>query len=220
MIKPDARKAASPTKPGSTPVKGVSLNEGERILKQHLGLIAPSRITLHRHSASGYLDHLVVRQSTNTKVKRTYYDPEQLVSYYKGRAPAPESISAKSAPAAPAPSAEVTLNPDQFNTMATDFAEAAMPLIEQRIAAALAPFSTVLTDISRQVAELAGVRQSLMLKYDSVATLNQQKLDRAEAEVRALKAGGGAAEQQLSKISIDISRLRDAVNDLRSNLIK
>lgn len=179
--------------------QGSSLNEVSKLLKDALGKAAPARITLHRHSQSGELDQFVVRHSNSRK----YFDATRLADHYRAREPVPHK---------PAPAAVQKMDEDLAKQLAEEMVRQALPLIEQRIAEALDPLSALMTNVSRQLGDLVAVRQSLMLKYDAAASLGQQRLERAEADLKTARAGGTTVEQQVSKIAIEMSRVRDALN--------
>ena len=177
---------------------GSSLNEAAKALKDVLGDSAPARITLHRHSASGVLDAYVVRQSGT----RRYYDASRLIDHYrKDRA---DSTRAASAGRDRVDSARI----------AEEVARMAMPLIEQRITEAIAPTRLILEKLSSQVGDLIAVRQSLMLKYDAVSELTQQKLRRAEEDLTRVQKTDSHVEMKLSKIAIELSRVNDTLAQL------
>lgn len=178
---------------------GSSLNEVAKLLKDALGDAAPARITLHRHSANGDLDAFVVRRSSS----RRYFDATRMIEHYRGREPVQQK---------PVSAPVQKMDEDLARQLAEEMVRQALPLIEQRIAKALDPLSTLMTNVARQIGELVAVRQSLMLKYDAAASLGQQRLERAESDLKTARAGGTTVEQQVSKIAIEISRVRDALS--------
>lgn len=191
---------------------GVSLNEAATLLKQALGDAAPARITLHRHSASGALSRMIVRR---TKA-RSYYNINALISHYSpvGKPPSAQATAATGptkAPPAPAQSAPLLLNTQET---AQALVQQVAPLIEKQIAQALQPIAEMLRRIDGGLNDLAGTRTMLMMKYDAAATLTNQKLEAARAEVARLK-GSTDLDQQIHRIRLDVSRLVDAVSRLQ-----
>lgn len=180
---------------------GSSLNQAAKALQAALGENAPARITLHRHSASGALDAYVVRQSGS----RRYYDASKLVDHYRAqRAELPQAQ----------PQTSAIQTSAAIERSAEELIQLALPLIERRIAEALAPTEAILAKLSGQIGDLATVRQTLMLKYDAVGELNLQKLRRAEEDLVKARKDDAQAAMTLSKIAIEVSRIRDALAQL------
>lgn len=206
------------------PVAGVSLNEASEFLTKHLGEKAPARITLHRHSAAGLLDKMVVRRSN----ARKYYSAEALLAHYRGfESSVPKSAprygpsqergeAAQAAPSqnqVPAPVPRPLVRTEE---VASTLMQHLTPLIEKQVALALAPIAETLRRVDRGLNDLASTRTSLMLKYDAEATTNLQRLEEAKAEIRRLK-GSTDTDQQLHRIRLDLSRLMDAVGRLQNH---
>jgi len=190
---------------------GVSLNEAAILLKQALGETAPARITLHRHSASGALSRMIVRQTKS----RSYYNVNALIAHYQptGKPPSSSPPQEEKGPAQappPAQSAPLINSQEAANALALQVA----PLIEKQVAQALHPIAEVLRRIDGGLNDLAKTRTMLMMKYDAAATLTDQRLEAARVEIARLK-GSSDLDQQIHRIRLDMSRLVDAVARLK-----
>jgi hypothetical protein len=197
---------------------GVSLNEAANLLKQALGDAAPARITLHRHSAAGALSSMVLSRTKS----RSYYNINALITHYRPaeRVPLPSAGGGTHPVQDPIQTERhaTTQSTPMLNTEETAqaLAQLVTPLIEKQIAHALQPLSELLRKIEGGLNDLASTRNMLMLKYDAAATLTNQRLDAAKAEVARLK-GTADTDQQIYRIRQDISRLVDAIARIHPN---
>lgn len=194
----------------SSTARGVSLNECLRLMQAELGDAAPARITLHRHSAAGMLNHLIVRKSDS----RSYYDPKRMVEHYLNLKPSERAeIKVKRAHRGAAEVAGLDLEQVEkaAQLQAELIAQKLLPLIQPRLDAIFKTLEQQLPLIAHAAQNLDAVRQGLMLKYDQNATLLAQRAERAEAELRASRNGDDPIQRSLMKLSISISQLRDDV---------
>lgn len=204
---------------------GASLNEAATRLKNILGDAAPSRITLHRHSAAGDLSAAVVRRSKS----RAYYDIETLAEHYRPRGlaspgkqesmptaaqaqPYSHALPTKPAPQATAPAPAPLIDAKVF---AQALVKEVAPLIDQQVASSLKPIAALMARLDGGLSDLAATRTTLMLKYDAVAALSDQRLEAAKSELARLKASE-TIDVQISRMRIDLSRMVEAIARLEA----
>lgn len=206
MIPPDPIAPTSNASRATASAQGVSLNECARILKETLGEAAPARITLHRHSARGDLKSLIVRRSKS----RPLYDAAGMVEHYRKQIP-----SQAAEPKAADPDLGL-LDRHTVEELSERLVRQATQAVERQLQQALGPIQESLNALAREVSQLPAVKQSLMLKYDAVTTMQQQRLERAEADLKDARFGSSNIEQKIMRMSIDLSKISDAVTRLAS----
>lgn len=193
--------------------RGASLNEAAERLKEILGDFAPSRITLHRHSAAGDLGAAVIRRSKS----RAYYDIETLAEHYRPRGAQESKPPVRRSP--PPPPQILPAQPPPIidpHALAQALIKEAAPLIDRQVALALQPLSDLMTRLDRGLSDLAATRSTLMIKYDAAATLSGQRLESAQAELARLKTTE-SIDIQIGRVRIDLSRLAEAITRLEQS---
>lgn len=249
-----AKKTSSKQKAARRPRKegelepGISLNEVHRRLVRDYQDRAPARITLHRHSASGALDHLVVR----TTGARRYYNTARILAYYRTSLARAEFIPAKASAQLPQEGQHIQrqtrpaesgqggahhpvpmqllADPQSSATIVQAILDTVLPAIRVAQEAALkeaaqqaaevirtemAPLEELLTKINAQLSDLSKTRQSLMLKYDSVANLTAQQLASAQEEVKRLRRADDTT-LGFTRLQVEIRRIQETLQALVS----
>lgn len=161
-----------------------------RLLMREFGDAAPSIATLHRHAKAGQLKAMETKPSN----KPPRYIWSRIRSHYQPRAVAPAALPEPGhAPAG------VGFSQEQ---LAGALAAALGPLMQ--------PVLEELASVRKEVAGLAAVRQTLMLKYDAAAgaALNRAELlnEQLRATRQLLDLDG-----KMTKLTAELARLASRV---------
>lgn len=169
-----------------------SLADSHRLLVREFGKESvPSIVTMKRAAASGALKTLEASRAGHTHPR---YSWAKMRAHFQPR-------SAPAADPAPAPPG-TAITQEQ---LAAAVAHALMPL--------LAPLATRLEAVEKAVGSLAGVRQTLMLKYDAAASSALNKAEMLDQQLRETKRLLDV-DTQVRKLAAEVGRLTAAVANL------
>lgn len=201
------------------PLQGENVNLAElhRQLMERLRDSAPSLITLKRHAAAGLLKP--IGTSTAKEAARKLYNVENAITLYEKKTSTPP-IDISEIASALSSQVEALLEkrllqhkPAQHGL---DLSEQQLDEIARKVAALLAP---QIAKVTEHISGLSGLRNTLMLKYDAVTSLSQQKAERLEQELMALRQEAGL-DVRVSKVIQQLSNLTAAVQDIRDDISK
>lgn len=200
---PAASKQASPKRASRLPARphptaAFGLTDCHRLLTREFGDHSPSLITLKRHAAAGELKPL---EAPRRSTRGPLYIYARLRDHYAAQIRKPPSR----VPAAP------VLADDQIVDLVSQAVAQALEPITRGMQEALGDVHRQLSQLAHEVAGLASVRQSLMLKYDAAAAAAHSRADQLHEQLREARRMQ-EVDIQLRRVLTEIGRLQVAIS--------